>query len=165
MTDNGLKAEIDRFLGSHCRFDGFIDYVPRDGELWLRTDEKAPAIPEKKWVPAYKFSIMLGDERVGGTDLRIGYAEGLYYGGNIGYNILEKHRGKGYAPRAVKMLAPFLEAHEMTTALITNEIHNSASRRVCEKLHLTFLRQAELPEWTDLYKSGNRFVNIFKWRL
>lgn len=158
-------AEMDRIVNSPCRFEDFAALEPRDGDLWLRTDEMSPAVPEKKWVPAYKFSIMQGDERVGGIDLRIGFTEGLYYGGNIGYNVVEEYRGRGFAARAVRLLEPFLRAHGMQNAIITNDVGNTASRRVCEKLGLTLLRKTELPEWTELYKDGMREVNVFEWRL
>ena len=47
--------------------------------------------------------------------------------------------------------------------LITNDTSNVASRRVCEKLGARFLRVARLPQWIDLYKSGQRFVNVYEW--
>ena len=53
----------------------------------------------------------------------------------------------------------------MTKLLITNDISNNASRRVCEKLGARFIREACLPEWNDLYKEGQRFSNIFEWSL
>ena len=102
--------------------------------------------------------------------MRIGYGGGLkgdnlYYGGHIGYGIDEKHRGNGYAVRACQLLLSVAKAHGMTKLLITNDVSNNASRRVCEKLGARFLREAHLPEWSDLYKEGQRFSNIFEWRL
>jgi len=32
-----------------------------------------------------------------------------------------------------------------------------------EELGARFIRTARLPEWHDLYKESQRFVNIFKW--
>lgn len=42
---------------------------------------------------------------------------------------------------------------------------NIGSRCTCEKLGAKFIRVARLPEWHDLYKEGQRFVNIFEWSL
>ena len=39
-------------------------------------------------------------------------------------------------------------------------IRTQLSRRVCKKLGVRFLRKARLPEWTYLYKEGQRFLNI-----
>jgi len=151
-------------------FDDFID-LPElsDGVIRLVCTAKNPAIPEKKYVPAYDFAICKGGEKVGEINLRIGYAgfgpdeSSLYYGGQIGYNVDEKYRGNGYAGRACRLLSPVAKAHGMTKLLITNNYINTASRRVCEKLGARFLRVARLPEWTDLYKDGQRFSNIFEW--
>ena len=50
------------------------------------------------WVPAYSFYICdLKGNKMGKCDLRIGYSEGLYYGGHIGYTIDEKYRGNHYS--------------------------------------------------------------------
>jgi tagatose 1,6-diphosphate aldolase len=165
-----IMKEIAYYKTLPCVFDGFIE-VPEltDGIIQLVCTQKRPAIPEKKYVPAYDFVICKGSEKVGEINLRIGYGgfgpdeSSLYYGGQIGYGIDEKYRGNGYAVRACRLLLPVAQAHHMTKLLITNHIHNEASRRVCEKLGLCLIRTVRLPEWTDLYKSGQRFVNIYKW--
>jgi RimJ/RimL family protein N-acetyltransferase len=146
------------------KFDGFID-VPMlsDGEIYLVCERKQPADPEKKLVPSYKFIICAGGEKVGNISLRIGYTDGLYYGGQIGYNVDEAHRGKGYAGRACRLAARVARAHGMEKLLITNKHTNDASQRVCEKLGARLVRVARIPEWSDLYKDGNRYENIFEW--
>ncbi|MPN53901.1 hypothetical protein SDC9_201569 [bioreactor metagenome] len=100
---------------------------------------------------------------MGVLGLRIGYTEGLYYGGQIGYAVDEPHRGNGYAAAACRLVLPVAKAHGMTKLLITNDVNNFASRRVCEKLGLRFVRTALLPEWTELYCEGQRYINIFEW--
>jgi len=45
---------------------------------------------------------------------------------------------------------------------ITNDVNNQASRRVCEKLGMKFLREVALPEWSDMYKSGQKNNNLFE---
>jgi RimJ/RimL family protein N-acetyltransferase len=50
----------------------------------------------------------------------------------------------------------------MIKMLIANDITNTASKRVCEKLGARFVRTVRLPEWTDLYKDGHRSSNIFE---
>lgn len=145
-------------------FNGFVD-IPdlTDGEIELFCVAKKPAIPEKKWVPAYVFEIRRDGTRVGELNLRIGYTDSLYYGGQIGYSVEEQHRGHGYAEKACRLVAPVIRAHGMKKVLITNEHTNIASRCTCEKLGAKFIRKARLPEWHDLYKEGQRYVNIFEW--
>ena len=151
-------------------FDDFID-IPElsDSVIHLVCTSKRPTIPEKKYVPAYDFAICKGSEKVGEINLRIGYGgfgpdeSSLYYGGQIGYDIDEKHRGNGYAGRACRLVLPVAKAHGMIKLLITNNVTNTASRRVCEKLGTRHIRTVRLPEWTDMYKNGARFSNIYEW--
>ena len=159
-----IQREIAYYNALPVDFSGFIQ-VPAltDGEIFLVCMKKSPAIPEKKYVPAYSFAVCLGGEKIGECNLRIGYTVGLYYSGQVGYAIDEEHRGNGYAARATSLMAPVARAHGMEKLIITNNYTNTASKRVCEKLNTRLLRQAELPEWTDLYKQGQRFVNIYEW--
>ncbi len=160
------RMEIEYYNALPCVFKDFFPLPDlSDGVLHLVCTAKKPAIPEKKWVPSYDFAVCKGSEKIGGISLRIGYTDGLYYGGQIGYNIDEKHRGNGYAPRACRLLLPVVKAHCMEKLIITNEYKNAASMRVCEKLGARFMRVARLPEWHDLYKEGKRFVNIFEWNV
>jgi len=161
-----IRKEIARYNSLTLRFDGFVG-VPEltDGVVRLIYTAKKPAVPEKKLVPAYEFAVCAGGEKVGGINLRIGYTDALYYGGQIGYNTDEEHRGNGYATRACKLLARVAEAHGMTKLLITNDPSNVASRRVCEKLGARLVRMCRIPEWHDLYREDRRFVNIFEWSI
>jgi len=173
-----LKDEWDtQKLIAYCKtlpvaFNDFIE-VPElsDGVIHLVCMAKKPANPEKKHVPVYEFAVCKKSEKIGGINLRIGFSgygpdeSSLFYGGQIGYSIDEKYRGNGYAGRACRLLVPVARAHGMTKLFITNNITNSASRRVCEKLGARFACVARLPEWIDLYKDGQRFMNIFEWSL
>lgn len=164
------QKEIAYYNALPYVFNNFIE-MPElsDGVIHLVCTAKNPEIPEKKWVPCYDFAVCKGSEKVGGINLRIGYegfgpdSSSLYYGGQIGYNIDEKHRGNGYAVHACRLLAPVAKAHDMTKLLITNNHTNTASRRVCEKLGARLIRVARLPEWHDLYAEDQRFENIFEW--
>ena len=164
------QKDIAYYTALPVKFDGFIE-LPElsDDVIRLVCTAKKPAMPEKKYCPAYDFAICKGSEKVGEINLRIGYAgfgpdeSSLYYGGQIGYNINESYRGNGYAVRACRLLLPVVKAHGMAKLLITNNITNTASRRVCEKLGLRFVRTVRLPEWYDLYKEGQRFMNIYEW--
>lgn len=157
------KKDIAFYNALPCVFNGFLD-VPLldDGTVRLVCEKKAPAEPERGYVPAYLFAVCLGSERIGALGLRIGYTDGLYYGGQIGYEIDEPYRGHGYAAAACRLVLPLAKAHGMTKLLISNERGNTASRRVCEKLGARHVRLARLPAWTDLYRDGQRFVNIYE---
>lgn len=145
-------------------FDGFFS-LPElyDGEIRLICEKKAPADPEKNWAPAYHFLIAHGSERVGGVDLRIGLTDGLFYGGHIGYHVDAAWRGRGYAARACRLLRPVMRLHGMDAAVITNDVNNAASRRVCEKLGCGFLCRAKLPPDNDMRRAeGMDEVNVYR---
>jgi len=168
--DKQIEAEVEKEIAYYnalpCEFNGFIE-VPAlsDGEIFLVCTGKTPANPEKKWVPGYIFAICKGGEKIGELSLRIGYTNGLYYGGQIGYGINEAHRGNSYAARACKLIIPIAKAHGMVKLLITNNHTNAASKRVCEKLGAKLIRLVRLPEWSDLYKEGQRYENIYEWSI
>jgi [ribosomal protein S5]-alanine N-acetyltransferase len=167
-----LKEEWDTHNEIACYnslpviFNNFIELpVLTDNEIELVCVDKKPAIPEKKFVPAYDFEIRKDGQKIGAINLRIGYTDGLYYGGQIGYGIDEAFRGHSHAMKACKLLVPVIKAHGMTKIIITNNFTNIASRRTCEKLGAKLLRVARLPEWHDLYQEGQRFLNIFEWSI
>ena len=160
-----LREEIAYYNALPVVFEGFLD-LPQltDGVVSLECTAKKPAIPEKNWVPSYSFDICGGGVRIGAANLRVGYTEGLYYGGHIGYGIDEAHRGNSCAARACRLLAGVARAHGMAKLLITNERSNAASMRVCEKLGARLLRTAPVPEWHDRFMKGDRFVNIYEFK-
>lgn len=120
-------------------------------EIKLVLERTADADPIRNWVPAYHFLIC--DKRgskVGNCDLRIGYNEGLYYGGHIGYAVDEEYRGRHYAAKACLLLFKLAKAHEMDHLFITCDPDNMPSRRTCELLNGELLEIAELPEDNDM---------------
>ena len=155
-----ICREIEYYNGLPCVFEDFIDmeHELSDGVISLACRERHPENAEKKFVPAYMFDICVGDEKVGVVNLRVGYTEGLYYAGQIGYAVEEAHRGWGYAVRACRLAARLARAHGMTKLIISNDKDNRASVRVCEKLGARLVRTAPLPEWHDLYGMGQRFT-------
>jgi len=159
-----IQKEIAYYDALPCRFFRLYRAARADrrGKFISSARKNSPADPERKYVPAYHFAICRGGEKIGNIGLRIGYTEGLYYGGQIGYNVDEAYRGHGYAAEACRLIFPVARAHGMEKLLITNEQSNVASRRVCEKLGARFVRLVRLPEQSELYQKGLRYVNIFE---
>ncbi len=164
FQDSGSYGIVKDELYKQPLVGDFLE-VPKlsNDEIELVCTEKTPGNPEIKYVPQYVFSIMKNGQAIGNINFRIGFTDGLYYGGNIGYNIDEEHRGHGYAEKACRLLLPLIKAHGMDKVLITNDKDNLPSKRTCEKLGARFIRVARLPEWTELYAMGRRYSNIFEW--
>lgn len=77
-----VQKEIRRCNALPCLFEEFYDFSGlTDGELELVCVEKKPAQPEIKHVPSYAFEIRKDSAAAGKISLRVGYTEGLYYGG------------------------------------------------------------------------------------
>ncbi len=158
-----IRQEMDAYNALPCAFDGFPDMpLLDDGEIRLVCEKKLPAEPEKKYVPSYEFAVCRGSEKIGTVNLRVGYTDALYYCGHIGYGIDEKYRGRGYAGAACRLLVSVARLHGMKKLIITNNVENAASRRVCEKLGARLVRRARVPEWSGIYADGIRFANIFE---
>ncbi len=152
-------------------FERFYELEPAsesehsEDRLSLYCLRQRPAQPEIGHVPDYLFEMRIGEEKVGNISLRIGMVDSLYYGGHIGYDVQEAHRGKGYAGRACRLLLPLIRAHGYKQILISNNHTNLASRRVCEKLGAELIRIAELPDWHDLYAAGQRLECVWVWNV
>lgn len=123
----------------------------QNDEITLVLERTADADPVRKWVPAYHFNICDKQGRkMGVCDLRIGYCDGLYYGGHIGYTVFEEYRGSHYAAKACLLLFSLARRHGMDHLFITCSPDNQASRKTCEYLHGKLLEIAELPEDNDM---------------
>ncbi len=138
-----------------------------DDQLDLLLMERRFANPEKNFMTSYVYSICLRgtDESIGYIDIRVGHNENTYYGGNIGYEVNEAHRGKGYAGRACQLVKSLGVAHQMDKLIITCNPDNIASRRTIEKLGLRFDGLVKLPEHNDMYLDGEREKCIYTWEI
>lgn len=162
--DCELYAMLKQDLYVMPKFTGFAHPSCRgDGELSLYALHETPGVPEKNWAPSYVFDILCKGQHAGFINLRVGYNDGIYYSGQIGYMIEHDYRGHGYAARACRLLLPYLQAHGMRAVIITNDPENIASRRTCEKLGADMVRIAEMPQWHDLYKENRRWQCIWEW--
>jgi predicted acetyltransferase len=141
--------------------------VLSDDEIYIKLNEITPANFMKGFVPAYKYHIFLNntEEQIGIIDLRVGFNEGLYYGGNIGYTIFEQYRGSNFALKACLLVKEVAMAFEMAKLYITCNPDNTGSRKTCEKLGLSLVEIVDLPPHNDMYLEGERQKCIFEWIL
>ena len=134
-----------------------------DGEIMLRVSRMTDSIPEKKFVPAYKFDIcLMNGMAIGVCDLRIGHTEGLYIGGNIGYGIDENYRGRHYAAKACRLLFRLAQKHNLGHVFITCVPDNAASYKTMEYAGCRYVGMAMIHEDDEMYKEGKRLVKIYR---
>jgi predicted acetyltransferase len=137
-----------------------------DGELELHLIERTLADHARNRVPAYRFELRVGGEKVGSASLRVGATEYLErYAGHIGYGVEYPFRGRRYAARACMLLFDVARQHGMTTLWITCNPENVASRRTCERIGGELVDIVDLPEETDMYKEGERQKCRYRIRL
>lgn len=138
------------------------DFLEND-EIVLRLDHTTPANPAHSWLPAYHFWICPKDgDAIGRIDLRVGHNEGVYYGGNIGYEVAPAHRGHHYAGKACLLLFELARRHDMQYLYITCNPDNIASRKTCEYVGGVLEAIVPLPPDNDMYLEGEREKCIYK---
>ena len=136
-------------------------------EIKLVLERVTQGDPSKNWVPAYYFRICDKQGHImGRCDLRIGYNDGLYYGGHIGYRIEEAYRGHHYAAKACMLLFQLAKKHEMDHLFITCNPDNWPSRKTLEYLKGELMEIAELPEDNNMrVEKGETEKCIFRFDL
>jgi uncharacterized protein len=156
-----LRAQLDHSSSVPILFYDTDDL--RDQEIYLRLNRTCQADPRRKWLPAYYFDIcLLGGEKIGYCDLRIGHNEKTYIGGNIGYGIDEAYRGNHYAAKACRLLFKLAKKHRMEYLIITCDPDNLPSVGTCKLAGGVFLEVADIPEDNEMYAEGKRTVNVYR---
>jgi tagatose 1,6-diphosphate aldolase len=141
-----------------------FDYLT-DGEITLLISEKAPADIGRGYVPAYKYTIIVGGFPAGKCDIRIGGGDNTYFGGHIGYEVFPAFRGNHYAEKACRLLLKVAVAHGMNSLYISCNPDNAPSRKTCEALGAKLLCIADLPEGSEMYLLGERRKCIYEWEI
>ncbi|MBS2033976.1 GNAT family N-acetyltransferase [bacterium] len=140
--------------------ESFLDLEPMcDGELELRVLSRTPADPEHGRAASYGFGMFLPgrNARVGIIDLRLGESEDLKrYGGQVGYLVESRFRGRGLAARAVGLLLPLARRHGFRELWITCDPENLASRRSCERAGAVFQELVQIPPGHEMFERGLR---------
>ncbi|MBE5785152.1 MAG: GNAT family N-acetyltransferase [Clostridiales bacterium] len=153
-----------------------FSFFPTDdlytGEIRLSLTAAAEAVPEKGYVPAYRFAICLADGTpVGSCMLRVGAVPSLYWSGHIGYGVDAPHRGHGYAGKACRLLFKQAKKHGMKRLYITCSPDNAPSdrtlRRLCREWEGggRFIAAEQIPEDHEMYREGKRRVNVYEFLL
>lgn len=149
-------------------FTGFLSHEELvNDRVRLRLKQAADADPVRDWVPACYFDICRAEDglSVGRCDLRLGYNNGTYWGGNIGYAVDEPHRGNGYAGEAAKLLLTLAHRYGMPYVTIAVNTENRSSQRVCEKLGGLRSDVLTIPAESDRYLAGERTTYLYRFDL
>ena len=148
-------------------FAFFKTYDLKTDELELRLERTSDGDPERGWVPSYKFDICTPrGTKMGFCDLRVGYNEGIYYAGNIGYSVYPEFRGHHYAAKACFLLFKLARKHGMKELIITCNPDNIASAKTCEAVGGELIETVELPMDNPMrVEDGETHKRIYRVRL
>lgn len=131
------------------------DFNFRDGDLTLCLTSLEPH--PIHWVPTCHFAMVHADsgELLGNINLRTSSTfDQFVYSGHIGYGVEEKHRGRRYAARAVRLLFPLAKRLGLDPLWITCDPENTASRRTCEIAGGQLVEIVDVPEGHFLRAEG-----------
>lgn len=135
-----------------------------DAELEVRLIRTIPTDLVRGWLPVYDFEMHVDGRPAGNINLRVGNTPSIVlYAGHIGYGVYPPYRGRHYAERACRLLAPLARAHGLATLWLTTNPDNAASRRTCERLGAKLIQTLPLPEDHDLYRIGEREKCRYRW--
>jgi len=133
-------------------------------KVQLRFVRVLPGEPARGFVPAYHFSILLEDgSEVGHINFRVGESEHVRVcAGHIGFEILEPHRGHGYALQACRAVASFVRSIYRTVT-ITCDPDNQPSVRTIERLGARFIDEVSVPPHDPHFQRGSRSKRRYQW--
>lgn len=118
---------------------------------------------DDKIIPFYYFDIYLNenDNPIGKISIRIGHNEHSYYNGNLGYEIDEDFRGKGYAKEAVLMIYDIARYHGMSYLYVSCNNDNLPSKKVINKLGGLHLEDVFPPKSYVFYYDNMPMQSIY----
>ena len=134
------------------------------GGVQLRFVKVVPGEPKRGFVPYYHFRILAPDgPDVGHINFRVGDTEHVRIcAGHVGFEVIESHRGHGYALRACQAIAPFV-ASVYDAVIITCDPDNLASQRTIERLGACLVDEVDVPPHDPHYQRGSRRKRRYRW--
>jgi tagatose 1,6-diphosphate aldolase len=134
------------------------------GQVRLRFVRVVPRDESRGLVPYYHFRILLADgSDAGHLNFRVGDSDHVRVcAGHIGFEILERYRGHGYARQACHAVAPFVGLF-YDDVTITCDPDNHASARTIEKLGAMFVDEVPVPPHDPHFLRGSRAKRRYRW--
>lgn len=135
------------------------------GDVTLQLAKVVAGEASRGIVPFYHFNVLLADgTRVGHLNFRVGDTDHVRIAaGHIGFEILEEHRGHGYAAQASRAVAPFIRQF-YETVTITCDPDNHASARTIERLGAAFVDEVAVPPGDPHFQRGSRRKRRYRWK-
>ena len=134
QADEASRREIQRFLWGLNDEMAWAEYLEFLDKIRLGKD-LAPNM-----VRGANLAAVAGGDLVGRVSIRFELNQFLWSGpGHIGYHVIERHRGRGYATEMLKQSLVITRAEGIDAALVTCDVDNIASSSVISKCGGEFL--------------------------
>ncbi len=148
----GKTRGSDAFMFKHEALGQMLD-----GDLILSLSNLYVASDSPWSVPAYRFDMLVGEDRAGTISLRIDDQTGvLFFAGHVGFVVEPGFRGRRLAAGSVRLILPLAREHGIDPVWLTCEPNNRASKRTIEILGATYHETVPLPVHADAYRRGER---------
>jgi len=122
-----------------------------------------PGDERRGWVPTYHHRILVDDADVGHINFRVGETDFVrIHAGHIGYEVKPVYRGRGFAEKACRALAPLVARH-FDDVILTADADNLASIRTIEKLGAAFIDETIVPPNAFGPCSDSRIKRRYRW--
>lgn len=146
----------------------FVEPPPMSfADVSLLLEKTIPADPVKGLVPVYRFEIInRRKEKVGHISFKVGdVAHIRQYAGHIGYEVVGRHRGKGYAAKACLAIRRFVSQY-YDEVIITADPDNFPSLKTIANIGAEYLNDVEIPEDNFMNRERDiRFKKRFAWKV
>lgn len=188
--DNEVREEQERYYQLPLRFESFMPITSlREckksyGDLhenWqsalrpknIDTDYVSLALErtihakrDLAYVPSYIFTIVHDQEAVGHIELRVGYTEKTYYGGNISFEMDNGCENLNeILARSCRLLIPLAKYHRMTCICLSSKREKEEYMPLLESLGAEYRRTICIPEGLDISKGDNNCRKIAFWNV
>ncbi|HSU54628.1 MAG TPA: GNAT family N-acetyltransferase [Candidatus Dormibacteraeota bacterium] len=134
------------------------------GDVRLQFVRISPGDEKRGYAPFYSYRILAPDgSDAGHINFRIGDSVHIHmFAGHIGYEVLERFRGRRFAFQACKAIAPLVR-QIYPDVIITCDPDNFGSKRTIERLGAMFIDEVPVPRDEPAYERGSRRKRRYRW--
>ena len=131
-------------------------------ELKLKILETVKDKYSSDLLPFYYYEILdKNNNSVGIISLKIGYNEYTIYNGNINCQIKHEYRGSNYSLKAMKLLKPLIQFHNIHSVILVIDEFNTASNKIAIKANGKLIGKLKVQKSYSSHIREDLFKNVY----